>query len=50
MRPVGYLPHRTRTLYVSTMIAETIAISSIHRVHPGASLCLLVMLTNFLAD
>jgi hypothetical protein len=45
-RPVGYLPHRTRTLHVSTMIAETIAISSIHRVHPGASLRLLAMLTN----
>ena len=49
-RPVGYLPHRTRTLHVSTMIAETIAISSIHRVHPGASLCLLVMLTNLLKN
>jgi hypothetical protein len=29
------------------MIAETIAISSIHRVHPGASLRLLAMLTIF---
>jgi len=49
-RPVGYLPHRTRTLHVSTMIAETIAVSSIHRVHAGASLRLLVMLTNLLKN
>ena len=44
----GYLPHRTRTLHVSTMIAERPAISSILRIHPGspgASLRLLVMVT-----